>query len=81
MFKKSSFIHLSKVFFYNNSMINFDNVIPSETTQFLDKKNSWSLIFFSVKYTSIGPIRVHNTEYQPPVTSGSRVTGCANFVN
>ena len=56
-------------------------VIQPETTQFLAKKNSRPLIFFSVKYTSIGPIRVHNTEYQPPVTSGSRITGCANFVN
>ena len=45
-------------------------VIPPETKQFLTKKNSWSLIFFSIKYTNIGPIRVHNTEYQPPVTSG-----------
>ena len=24
-------------------------------------------------------MRVHNPEYQPPVTSGSRVTGCINF--
>ena len=30
---------------------------------------------------SVHPMRVHNPEYQPPVTSGSRVTGCANFVN
>ena len=44
-------------------------------------KNTWSQIFFSIKYTSIGSIRVHNPEYQPPVTSGSRITGCTNFVN
>ena len=55
--------------------------IPSQTAQFLVKKNSWSQIFFSVWYASVGPIRVHNPEYQPPVTSGSRVTGCTNFVN
>ena len=28
-----------------------------------------------------GPIIVHNSEYQPPVTYGSRVTGCTKFVN
>ena len=44
--------------------------IPSETTQFLAKK-IMVLIFFSVKYTSLGPIRVHNPEYQPPLTSES----------
>ena len=65
----------------NRTTINYIRVIPPETTQFLAKKKSWSLIFFSVKYNSIGPMRVHNPEYQPPVTSGSRVTGCANFVN
>ena len=47
---------------------------------FWPKKDSWSQIFFSVKYTSIGSIRVHNPEYQPPVTSSSRETGCTNFV-
>ena len=29
----------------------------------------------------VHPMRFHNPEYQPPVTSGSRVTGCTNFVN
>ena len=52
-----------------------------KTTQFLAVKNSWSQISLSVKYTSIDPIRVHNPEYQPPVTPGSRVRGCTNFVN
>jgi hypothetical protein len=33
----------------------------------LAKKNSWSPIFFSVKYTSIGSIRVHNPEYEEGV--------------
>ena len=26
-------------------------------------------------------MRLHNPQYQPPVTSDSRVTGCTNFVN
>ena len=30
---------------------------------------------------SVHPMRVHNPEYQPPLTFGSRVTGCTNFVN
>jgi hypothetical protein len=39
--------------------------------------------FFSLSstYTSKVSIGVHKPEYQPPVTSGSRVTGCTNFVN
>jgi hypothetical protein len=49
------------------TIFNF-GVIPPETTQFLAKINSWSQFFFSVKYSSIGSIRVHNPEYQPPVT-------------
>ena len=36
---------------------------------------------FSFKYNSVGPMRVHTPEYQPPVTSGSRVTERTNFVN
>ena len=38
-------------------------------------------IVFILSTQSVHPMRVHNPEYQPPVTSGSRVTGCANFVN
>ena len=49
--------------------------IPFEITH---SKNG---IFFIVITQSVHPMRVHNAEYQPPVTSGSRVTGCANFVN
>ena len=44
--------------------------IPPETTHFLAKKKSWSSIIFSVKYTSIGLLRVHYLKYQPPVTYG-----------
>ena len=55
-------------------------ILP-ETTHFLAKKDSWSQILFYVQYASIGPIRVYNPEYQPPVTSGSRVTGFTNFIN
>ena len=66
------------LFFLNHKNL---RVIQPKTTQFLAKKNSWTQIFFSVKDTSMGPIRVHNPEYQPPVTSGSRVTGYTNFVN
>ena len=54
--------------------------LSNKTTQFFAKKSN-SQIFFYVKYTSEGPMRVHNAEYQPPVTSGSRVTGCTNFGN
>ena len=36
-------------------------------------KEIMASVFFSFIYTSIGPLRVHNPEYQPPVTSGSRV--------
>ena len=54
---------------------------PYETTQFWGQKKIMFSDFFSVKYTFIGPIREHNPEYQPPVTSGFRVTGCTKFVN
>ena len=57
-------------------------VIPPETTQFLAKKKSWSKIFSpSSLLHSICSIKVHIPEYQPPVTSDSRITGCTNFVN
>ena len=61
--------------------MNVVRVIPPETTQFLVKKKFMVSDFFSVKYTSKGSIRVHNPEYQPPVTYSSRETGCTNFVN
>ena len=41
--------------------LNINRVIPPNTTQFLAKKIIVS-DFFSVKYTSIGPIRVHTPE-------------------
>ena len=50
-------------------------VIPCEIT------HSKNVIVFILSTQSVHPKRVHNPEYQPPVTSGSRVTGCANFVN
>ena len=53
-------------------------VIPCEITH---SKNESLPIVFILSTQSVHPMRVHNPEYQPPVTSGSRVTGCANFVN
>ena len=44
------------------------------------QKKSLPIVFiFSTQ--SEHPIRFHDPKYQPPVTSGSRVTGCTNFVN
>ena len=53
-------------------------VIPCEITH---AKNESLPIVFILSTQSVHPMRVHNPEYQPPVTSGSRVTGYANFVN
>ena len=53
-------------------------VIPCEITH---SKNGSPPIVFILSTQSIHPMRVHNPEYQPPVTSGSRVTGCTNLVN
>ena len=53
-------------------------VIPCEITH---SKNVSLSIVFILSTQSVHPMRVHNPEYQPPVTSGSRVTGCAIFVN
>ena len=39
------------------------------------------LSYLAHKVYTVHPMRVYNPKYQPPVTSGSRVTGCANFVN
>ena len=55
----------------------YKRVIPCEITH---SKNESLLIVFILSTQSVHPMRVHNPEYQPPVTSGSRVTGCANFV-
>jgi hypothetical protein len=44
-------------------------------------KNESLPIVFILSTQSAHPMRDHNPEYQPPVTSGSRVTGCGNFVN
>ena len=52
-------------------------VIPCEITH---SKNESLPNVFILSTQSVHPMRVHNPEYQPPVTSGSRVTGCANFV-
>ena len=56
----------------------FLGVIPCEITH--SKNESLPIVFILITQ-SVHPMRVHNPEYQPPVTSGSRVTGCANFVN
>ena len=53
-------------------------VIPCEITH--SKNESLSIIFI-LSTQCVHPMRVHNFEYQPPVTSGSRITGCANLVN
>ena len=53
-------------------------VIPCEITH---SKNESLPIVFILSTQSVHPMRVHNPEYQPLVTSGSRVIGCANFVN
>ena len=53
-------------------------VIPCEITH---SKNESLPIVFILSTQSVHPMRVHNTEYHTPMTSGSRVTGCANFVN
>ena len=50
-------------------------VFPCEITH--SKNESLPNVFIQ----SVHPMRVHNPEYKPPVTSGSRVTGCVNFVN
>ena len=44
-------------------------------------KNESLPIVFILSTQSLHPMRVNNPEYQPPVTSGSRETGYANFVN
>ena len=53
-------------------------VIPCEITH---SKNASLTIVFILSTQSVHAMRVHNPEYQPPVTSGSSVTGCANLVN
>ena len=53
-------------------------VIPCEITH---SKNESLPIVFIRSTQSVHPIRFNNPEYQPPVTSGSRETGCTNFVN
>ena len=52
--------------------------IPCEITH--SKKGSLPIVFI-LSTQSVHPMRVHNPEFKPPVTSGSRVTGCANIVN
>ena len=52
-----------------------DGVIPYEIKH--SKNESLSIVFI-LGTQSVHPMRVHN---QPPVTSGSRVTGWENFVN
>ena len=44
-------------------------------------KNESLLIVFILSTQSVLTMQFHNPEFQPPVTSGSRVTGCTNFVN
>ena len=44
-------------------------------------KNESLPIVFILSTLSAHPMRFHNPEYQPPMTSGSRVKGCKNFVN
>ena len=53
-------------------------VIPCEITH---SKNESLPIVFILSTQSVHPMRFHNPEYQPPVTSGSRGTGCTDFVN
>ena len=82
---ETTFFFSSKVCCYNDYKYNVYNkeyfqmlslrVIPCEITH--SKNES----LFTLSTQSVHPMTVHNPEYQPPVTSGSRVTGCANFVN
>ena len=44
-------------------------------------KKGTNPIDFILSTQSGHPMRVHNPEYKPPGTSGSRVTGCTNFGN
>ena len=53
-------------------------VILCEITH--SKKKSLPIVFI-LSTQSVHPMIFHNPEYQPPVTSGSRETGCTNFVN
>ena len=53
-------------------------IIPCEITH---SKYESLPIAHIVSTQSVHPMRFHNPEYQPPVTSGSRLTGCTNFVN
>ena len=53
-------------------------VIPCEFTH---PKNESLTIVFIHSTQSVHPMRFHNPEYQSPVTSGSRETGCTHFVN
>ena len=48
---------------------------------FTHSKNESLPIVFILRTQSVHPMRDHDPEYQPHVTSGSRVTGCANFIN
>ena len=50
-------------------------VIPCKITH---SKNESLPNVFILSTQSVHPIRFHNPEYQSPVTSGSRVTGCTN---
>ena len=43
-------------------------------------KNESLPIVFILSTQSVYPMRVHNPEYQPPVTFGSRLTGCVWFI-
>ena len=44
------------------------------------KINNFRLFSYLVPTQSVHPMRFHNPEYQCPMTSGSRVIGCTNFV-
>ena len=63
---------------YDTLKYPYQRLIPCEITH---SKNASLPIVFILSTQSVHPMRVHNPEYQPPVTSGPRVTECANFVN
>ena len=72
--------HIFKLFFWPHSFIissinckhKHKGVIPCKI---IHSKNESLPIVFILSTQSAHPMRVHNPEYQPPVTSGSSVTG------
>ena len=61
------------------------NLVEKKNQPYLEifhvKSHTQKMNHFQLFSYVVHKVRFHNPEYQPPVTSGSTVTGCTNFVN